>query len=502
MQISVWKSTASREMSDVHILWVFEGGEVFAQGAHHLDQETRTLLQMVFEDQELSGKYGEIYMTHLTRNMKPKRLLLLGLGPKNDLTAEKIRKITGKAIREVNKYNIRTAQLSFVGAEQAGISGEDAVKITAETAILANYRFKKYLSQDDVSQIERLDILCADEQASELQQAAAEGVLLGQATLAARDLVNEPANVLTPVKLAEAAEQAGTAHGFEVTIYDERQIKEIGMKAFLEVGKAAINPPRLIVMKYKGNPQNSDKVLGFVGKGLTYDSGGLSLKSKDSMVNMKDDMSGAAAVIGAMGAIARANLRVNITAVIAACENMVSGTGYRPGDIIGTMAGKSVMIKSTDAEGRLTLADAVYYIVQKEHARRVIDLATLTGAATSALGRLVTAAMANDDAWYQEVEQASQLSGERLCRIPLVEEYKELLKSDIADLINSAGANGPNMILAGLFIGEFIPDTPWVHLDIAGTSWAEKESEYLASGGTGVGVRTLYYLAKLLGQEK
>lgn len=500
MNIRVWKSTAYSEVSDVHILWVYEGGDLFAQGAQ-LDQETRAMLQMLLEDQEFSGKYGEIHVTNLIRNIKPKKLLLLGLGQKNELTFEKIRKLTGKAIKELNKYKTRTAYISFLGAEHVNLPLTDVVKIVAETAILANYRFKKYLSQDETSQIDRLDILCADEQESECQQAVAEGILLGHATIAARDLVNEPANVLTPVKLAEAAQQVGEECGFEVVVYDEQQIGEIGMKAFLEVGKAAINPPRLIVMKYAGNPQKSEEILGFIGKGLTYDSGGLSLKSKDSMVNMKDDMAGAAAVIGAMSAIARAKLPANITAVVAACENMVSATGYRPGDIIGTMAGKSVMIKSTDAEGRLTLADAVYYIVQKERAKQVIDLATLTGAATSALGRLVTAAMANDDAWYQQVEQASQLSGERLCRIPLVEEYKELLKSDVADLINSAGANGPNMILAGLFIGEFIPDTPWVHLDIAGTGWAEKESDYLTPGGTGVGVRTLYYLAKLSTQE-
>lgn len=501
MNIRVWKSTAYSETSDVRVVWVYEGGELFAPGAQ-LDQETQAMLRMLLEDQELSGKYGEIHATNLVRTTKPKKLLLLGLGQKRELTFEKIRKLTGKMIKELNKQKALSANISLVGAENGSLPLADLVKITAETAILANYRFKKYLSQDETSQIECLDIVCADEQAPECQQAAAEGMLLGNATTYARNLVNEPANVLTPVRLAEVAQQAGAEYGFEVVVYDEHQIDAIGMKAFLEVGKAAINPPRLIVMKYAGNPQKSEEVVGFVGKGLTYDSGGLSLKPKDSMINMKDDMAGAAAVISAMSAIARAKLRTNITAVVATCENMVSATGYRPGDIIGTMAGKSVMIKSTDAEGRLTLADAVHYIVRNEGAKRVIDLATLTGAATGALGRLVTAAMANDDAWYQQVERASQRSGEPLCRIPLVEEYKELLKSDVADLINSAGANGPNMILAGLFIGEFIPGTPWIHLDIAGTSWAEKESDYLAPGGTGVGVRTLYYLAKLSAQEQ
>ena len=428
MNITVWKSTEYREASDVHILWIDEGGELFAHD-EQLDQDTRDMVQMLREDQELSGKFGEIYVTHLARSIKPKKLLLAGLGQKQELTFEKIRKLTGKVIKELNKRKIQSAYISLVGAEHPDLSITEVAKILAETAILANYRFKKYLSQDENSQMEGLDIVCADEQEPEFDRAVAEGVLLGKATTSARDLVNEPANVLVPSKLAEAAQQAGAEDGFEVTVYDERQIQELGMKAFLEVGKAAINPPRLIVMKYRGNPQKSDEILGFVGKGLTYDSGGLSLKPKDSMINMKEDMAGAAAVINAMSAVARAKLRTNITAVVAACENMVSATGYRPGDIIGTMAGKSVMIKSTDAEGRLTLADAVHYIVHNEGAKRVIDLATLTGAAARALGNLVTAVMANDDGWYQQVEQASQFSGERICRIPLVEEYKELLKS-------------------------------------------------------------------------
>lgn len=501
MNITVWKSTEYHEASDVHILWIDEGGELFARD-EQLDQDTQTMVQMLREDQELSGKFGEICVTNLVRSTKPRKLLVAGIGQKQELSFEKIRKLTGKIVKELNKRKTQSAYISLVGAEHIDLPIVEVAKIVSETAILANYRFTKYLSQDESSQMERLDIVCADEQEAEFQQAVAEGVLLGKATTSARDLVNEPANALVPAKLAEAAQQAGAEYSFDVTVYNEGQIEEIGMKAFLEVGKAAINPPRLIVMKYRGNPQKSDEILGFIGKGLTYDSGGLSLKPKDSMINMKEDMAGAAAVIGAMSAIARAKLRTNITAVVAACENMVSATGYRPGDIIGTMAGKSVMIKSTDAEGRLTLADAVHYIVHNEGAKRVIDLATLTGAAARALGNLVTAVMANDDDWYQQVEQASRLSGERICRIPLVEEYKDLLKSDVADLLNSAGANGPNMILGGLFIGEFIPETPWAHLDIAGTSWAEKESDYLSPGGTGVGMRLLYYLAKLSGQEQ
>ena len=259
--------------------------------------------------------------------------------------------------------------------------------------------------------------------------------------------------------------------------------------------KASVNEPRLIIMRHLGDPGNPEQVLGLVGKGMTFDSGGLSLKQAQGMHTMKYDMAGAAAVIGAMSALSREKVHLNVVAVVAACENLVSGTGYRPGDIIGTMAGKSVMVESTDAEGRLTLADAIHYIITKENASVVVDAATLTGAVIVALGNITTGVITNDSGLYERLQQASQQCGEKVWQLPSFPEYKEQNKTPHADLRNVGGREA-GTITAGLFLEEFVQDKPWLHLDIAGTAFASKDGDYLSEGATGAGVRLLYHFAE------
>ncbi|MEG0320292.1 MAG: leucyl aminopeptidase, partial [Niameybacter sp.] len=312
-----------------------------------------------------------------------------------------------------------------------------------------------------------------------------------EGVIEARNLVNEPANVIYPESLAERVQVLGTENGFEVEIFDETQIQDLGMKAFYEVGKGSARLPRLIVMRYMGDPTN-ETILGLVGKGLTFDTGGYSLKPAASMDTMKSDMAGAAAVIGTMCAVAKNKLKSNVVAVVAACENAISGISYKPGDIIGSMAGKTIEVLNTDAEGRLTLIDAVTYIIRKEKATSVVDVATLTGAALVALGTTTTAVISNDDAFYNELMEGAAKTGEKFWRLPAYDDYKKLIKSEIADLKNLGGRNA-GTITAGLFIGEFVEDKPWLHLDIAGTSWAESSlNEYSGKGATGVPVTTLY----------
>lgn len=284
----------------------------------------------------------------------------------------------------------------------------------------------------------------------------------------------------------------GKEKGFDTEIYELEKIQELKMEAYLAVAKGSGEPPKFIIMRYTGNP--GGETLGFVGKGLTYDSGGLSIKSTNSMVNMKSDMGGAASVIGAMAAIGENKLKVNVTAVVAACENMISGDSYKPGDILGSMGGKTIFIGNTDAEGRLTLIDAMHYIVNHEKVDKVVDIATLTGAAIHCLGHAATVGIGNNDEFFDLIDKSFNKAGENIWRMPIFEEYKELIKHSEADLTNVAGS--PGTITAGMFIGEFVGDLPWVHLDIAGTSMAKKEKEYISKGGTGVGVRPLYYLAK------
>jgi leucyl aminopeptidase len=307
-------------------------------------------------------------------------------------------------------------------------------------------------------------------------------------------MVNEPANFMTPLQLADEAVKAGKKFGFETEIKDEIEIKELGMEAFLQVAKGSIIPPRLIVMRYNGNQDGKEK-LGLVGKGLTYDSGGYSLKSSDGMLTMKCDMGGSAAVIGAMSAIAGNKLKVNVVGVVAACENMLSGSAYRPGDIIGSMGGKSIEVINTDAEGRLTLIDAVHYAQEKEGVNKIVDIATLTGGAMVALGTVRSAVLSNNDDFYSQLESASDECGEKVWRMPTDDEYKELLKSPIADMKNSGG-KGASAVTAGLFIEAYIKDIPWLHIDIAGKAFTDKIKYYSPKGGTGLGVRMLYNLAE------
>ena len=248
-------------------------------------------------------------------------------------------------------------------------------------------------------------------------------------------------------------------------------------------------------MRHFGNEDNKEEILGLVGKGLTYDSGGYSIKPTNGMDTMKSDMGGAAAVIGAMSIIAKRNLKINVVAVVAACENLINGSAYKPGEIIGSMAGKTIEVLNTDAEGRLTLADAMHYVIENEKATEVIDVATLTGAALVALGETTTAVVTNNSEFYQELKEASEYTGEKVWQLPAFDDYRKLIKSDIADLKN-IGGRFAGTITAGLFIEEFVQNKPWLHLDIAGTAWTSSKSEYGIKGGTGAPVSTLYELAK------
>jgi leucyl aminopeptidase len=457
-----------------------------------LDANLARSIQDMVEDEVLSTKFGAVQVITLGRGEGPRHIIFAGLGKAEDFTPERARRIAGRAIKQAQKLKVPQLDLEISGFGTR-IDPLDLARAIAEGAMLASYKFDKFKSERKENPLKQVNLL-GDGDAAAL--GLAEGLILAEATNLARGLVDEPSNLMTPAKLADEAERIGSECGFEVTIRDEAGIRALGMEAFLMVGQGSDNPPRLIVMKYRGNP-SSTEVLGLVGKGLTYDSGGLSLKPRQSMEGMKGDMAGAAAVIGAMAAISKLKVKVNLVGVIAACENMVSGRAYKVDDIIGSMSGQTIEIFSTDAEGRLTLADAVYYAVTKEKATRVLDIATLTGAAIVALGNLTTPVLANDDQFYAQLQQAADLAGEKIWRLPHDEEYKELIKSEVADLRNTS-RGGAGTITAGLFVGAFVEKRPWLHLDIAGTAWTAKEGDYHPKGATGAGVRTICHLAKIL----
>lgn len=462
-----------------------------------LDDELLSKVKFTLDSEDFKCKNGELKNINLFRNESPKNIILVGVGKKEDFNLDKLRKSVAKAVKQAATHKSKSIDINIENLISL-MNLDEIVRTISEAAVMAEYKFDKYKSDKKVSTLEQFTVLYTQEDGLEdINKGINEGEILGQANLLARTLVNEPANVLNPIELAKQAKKAGDESGFEVEIFDEVSIKKLNMQAFLEVARGSENPPRLIVMRYNGNPVNNDEIIGLVGKGLTYDCGGLSIKTTPGMVTMKSDMGGAAAVIGAMTAITKLKAKVNVVAVVASCENMISGKSYRPGDIIGSMGGKTIEVLNTDAEGRLTLVDAVNYIIEKENATKVVDIATLTGAVLSALGTTATGVVSNNDFFYNRLEQASKICDEKVWRLPAFDEYSELIKSDVADLKNIGGPKA-GTITAGLFIGEFVGENPWLHLDIAGTSWSEKDSDYDSKGGTGAGARLLYHLIKQL----
>ena len=441
------------------------------------------------------GKSGESYSFTRTVNDTIQTVLLVGLGKEEYINLDKVREATGKAIKKLKELGITNIFLRVPHTE--AIKLEELIKAMATSAELANYTFNKY--KTDAKEEKELNVSisrCGVKEATkEIEDAINEGVEVAKGIIIARNLVNEPSNVIYPETLAEAAVNAGRESGFEVEVHGVEKIKALKMEAFYNVAKGSVKEPKLIVMRYFGDKDNKENVLGLVGKGLTYDSGGYSIKPTTGMVDMKSDMGGAASVIGALSVIAKRGLKLNVIAVIAACENLISGDAYKPGEVIGSMAGKTIEVVNTDAEGRLTLVDAVHYIITEEKVNEVIDLATLTGAALVALGETTTAVVTNNEGFFNELKSASEYTGDKMWQLPTFDDYKELIKSDIADLKNSGGRFA-GTITAGLFIEAFVQDKPWLHLDIAGTAWTSKNSNLGVKGGTGAPVHTLYELAK------
>lgn len=441
------------------------------------------------ESKRFEGKLSKSYKMTISGDDKLVEVVLVGLGKKNDISYRKLLNTLADGFRNLKKENIKNMALIF---NHGNIEIDEInVKAAVESIMMADYKFDDYKTDKKDSKEISLDILV--DNPDNYEEIKNEAMILANSNIVARNLVNQPANIMNPITLSEDVKKLGKDKGFEVEVLGLSEIKELGMESFLSVAKASSIEPKFIIMRYKGDSESED-ILGYVGKGLTYDSGGLSIKPTSGMVTMKSDMGGSAAVIGAMCAISESKIKRNVTAVVAACENMISGNSYRPGDIINSMGGKTIFIGNTDAEGRLTLIDAMHYIVTKENVNKVLDIATLTGAAIYCTGDAASAAISNNDEFFMDIDNSFKLSGEQIWRMPIFDEYKELIKHEEADLTNTAG--NPGTITAGLFVGEFNGDLPWVHIDIAGTAFAKKQSGIISKGGTGIAVRPLYYLAK------
>lgn len=446
-------------------------------------------MERLQKSKRFEGKSGSLYKMTLQQEEAFIEVVLVGLGKKRKLSYRKLLNILADSYRMIKKQKVETIAITF---NNGNLDVNDKlVKAAVEALVMADYKFNDYKSEK--KEVNEISVDLVVDKQEKYEEVINEAKIIASANLIGRDLVNQPANVMHPVSLAGRVRELGKEKGFEVEVLGLKEIEALGMEAYLAVAKASSIEPQFIIMRYKGD-LDSDEILGYVGKGLTYDSGGLSIKPTSGMVNMKDDMGGSASVIGAMCAIAESKLKRNVTAVVAACENMIAGNSYKPGDIINSMGGKTIFIGNTDAEGRLTLIDAMHYIVTKEKVNKVLDIATLTGAALYCTGSAASVAISNNDTFFNSVNESFVLSGEQIWRMPIFDEYKELIKHEEADLTNIAG--NPGTITAGLFIGEFNGDLPWVHIDIAGTIWSTKESGILSKGATGIAVRPLYYLAK------
>jgi len=439
---------------EVEILLVFKETEKL--------NKAQELYDYLKKKEIFKGNCGEVYS-----DISPKgnNVIILGLGEKEKISFESLRKAFYKLGKELMKFKVESAEVTVPKFENLCYTKTNMA--IAEGLLQSEYAFEKYLSEKKIKPtVKEFFLNILEDKKDKVEEGIKEINNLIEGIFLARDLVNEPAMEMTPVELAKRAKEELEVLGVEVNIYDRDKIEELGMKAFLAVSKGSAIPPQFIVMKWNGDSSSEEK-LALVGKGLTYDSGGYSIKPGDSMVNMYSDMGGSASVIGAMKAIAKSKLNKNVIGIIAACENLISGEAYKPGDVIGSMAGKTIEVWSTDAEGRLILADTIAYAAAKENVTRVLN----------------------------KVKNASELAGEPVWQLPSNDEYRDLIKGTVGDLKNTGGRGG-GTITAGLFLEEFVNKTPWVHLDIAGTAFLSGEMGYLPKGATGVPVKTLYHLAK------
>jgi leucyl aminopeptidase len=439
---------------------------------------------------EVTGKTFETTLIHHPAKLKAKRLLLLGGGKPKGLTMFELRRLAGAAVRTLKSRGLRS--FAFL-APEAGLKAEDAVKAIVEGAFVGNFDPDYYKSDRKDQKIDTLTVVARGDQAM-LQQAMDEARIIGESQNFVRDLVNEPSNRMTPTILADRAKKMASEVGLKCEVYGADKIKELKMGAFWSVAQGSDEPPALIVLRYEPAGAPEKPVLGLVGKGITFDTGGISIKPADGMEKMKYDMAGGATMIGAMRAIALLQPKVKITAIICATENMPSGKAQKPGDVQIAMSGKSIEIINTDAEGRLVLADGLFYARQLG-CTHLIDAATLTGAVVVALGSINAGVFGNDEQMYERFSNALIKAGEKMWRMPLDDEYKEIIRSNIADIVNSGGRYG-GAITAAMFLKEFAEDTPWLHLDIAGTAWTEEQKPWIAKGPSGIALRSVVEFAR------
>ncbi|MDE2688394.1 MAG: leucyl aminopeptidase [Chloroflexota bacterium] len=493
MRINVVAGDIAQQDVGAVVVNLFEGITTPGGATGAVDKAMGGAISALIADGEIKGKSGEMTLIHTLGSITPKRVLVAGLGSADSFTLDGVRSVAAEAARHLNGIGVQSAATIVHGAGIAGLDEQASAQALAEGIVLGMYRFDKYKADASDANLNEMTVVEFDESKLDALRSGIDvGSIIGEGVNRCRDMANEPANSMTPSEMAEQALEVSQAHGVELEVIERPQMKELGMGALLAVARASEEPPKFIIMRYNGDPQNTENNIGLLGKGITFDSGGLDIKNASGMATMKGDMAGGASVIGAMEAIAQLKPKINVTVIVPAAENMVSGAALRPGDVIRAMNGKTIEIDNTDAEGRLVLADAMSY-ARSVGLNRLVDVATLTGAMGVALGDKCMGAFGNDDEFTQQVVSAGNAVGERAWPLPMYDEYKTQYRSDIADIKNTGGS-GAGAITGALIIGEFNDGAPWVHLDIAGVARTGSVKGANIKGATGAPVRTLVRL--------
>jgi leucyl aminopeptidase len=493
LDIKVVLGELAKIEADAIVLSYFEGDKKPDRDIASVDSATGGAIRRLIDKGETKGKLNEITLLHSLGNLPSTWIAVLGLGKREDLSTDRIRGAFAEACRFLRKKGCTVIATRASSVAACHIDVKEAARALAEGSLLGLYSFRRHItSEAEYSEVRTIIMVTGnDSERMAIEQGSIKGRIMAEAASRARDMANEPANYMTPSIMAAEAQALAEGTGLDVTVLEEDKIAELGMGGLLGVARGSREKPRLIVLNYRGSDEDGIDI-ALVGKGITFDSGGISIKPSDKMSEMKGDMAGGAAVIAAMQGIARLKPAINVMGVVPATENLPDGNAIKPGDVLTAMGGKTIEIISTDAEGRLVLADALGY-VGKANAKRIVDVATLTGACHIALGDVCSGAFGNNQGLVDRVVAAGKDAGELIWPMPMYEQYKEQNKSDIADIKNSGGRYG-GAITAAQFLAEFVGKTPWVHLDIAGTFLSDKEKGYLTKGATGVPVRTIINL--------
>ena len=492
MQITLESKPFAGIETEALVSYVFEESDPVQGRVAEIDESCKALLRRLAKSGELTGKMLEFTLVHAPAGLQSARLLLVGAGKREQWNSAALRKVAGAALRYLKSRSVR----NFAMLVREGEATQESAQVIVEGVLAADFESDKY--KTDKKNDKRIESVViagySDAERARGEGGAAKGRVIADSQNFARDLINEPSNKLTPSILAEKAEAMAKAAGLTAEVLDEKKIADLKMGALLSVAQGSIEPPRMIVITY--NPPSAKPgapVIGLVGKAVTFDTGGISIKPSEGMEKMKYDMAGGATMIGVMRALATLKPSVKVVCVVPSTENMPGGRAQKPGDIQTAMSGKTIEVLNTDAEGRLILADGVHYAKQLG-ATHLIDAATLTGAVVVALAGVNVGVFGSDQAFTDKLLASAKAAGEKMWQMPIDEEYREFIKGTVADIQNISSGKGGGATIGAMFIKEFTGDSPWIHLDIAGTAWNDDAKPWLAKGPTGVGLRTLVQL--------